>query len=188
MSDLARQLKRLIDSGLKDEWIANHLNVELQVVLDAHYGIFPATEPKRTRKTPAKFVHAVRPFPTITDDMHDTMRILLLAKHGLSAKKIAPYLSSQTTPDAINRYARKILGPMRKGSNSLENNISPSFMPYVHECLERLGKDRFTCELCLEPVPKGCNVHHTKYQGATVYDLMYICTSCNLSRENKGLL
>ncbi|MEW1951073.1 hypothetical protein AB0280_17700 [Pseudarthrobacter sp902506025] len=171
-------LRRLLDVGLNDTWIAQHLNIDIQIVSDARQGIYEK-EPKQ--------VSVTRPFPVITDDMPDTERILVLTKHGLAVSKIKKYLSEPKSDRAINKYVVKKLGASRKGGVSRENWIRPSFMVYVVEALERLGKDRYTCELCLEHVPQGCVVHHTKYEGATIYDLMYICYSCNLSRENKGL-
>lgn len=128
-----------------------------------------------------------RPFPVLTDDMTDGDRIITLTKHGLSARKIQKYLKTPLTIRVITSHATRVLGPRRRANNSSANLITASFMPYVQWCLEQIGKDKYTCELCLEPVPKGCIVHHTKYEGATIYDLMYICGSCNLARENVGL-
>lgn len=136
----------------------------------------------------SRLIPATRPFPFLAPEMTDGERIIILTNHGLSAQKIRKYLHNPTlSAKAINKYVLKKLGPAPKGNSSVEHQISTSFMPYVIEALTRLGKDRYTCEICLEPVPKGCIVHHIKYEGATVYDLMYVCGSCNLSRANKGL-
>lgn len=205
MKDIYKQTKRLIDAELNFEYIARYLNIKLETVkmvdrltgrLDgftrlgtmkklAHQAMKPEPPPLKPR-----FVPATRPFPVLTPDMTDGDRIIILTNHGLSARKIRKYLHNPLlSAKAINKYVLKKLGPAPKGNASLEkhNQISVTFMPYVIEALTRLGKDRYTCEICLEPVPKGCIVHHTKYEGATVYDLMYVCGSCNLSRANKGL-
>lgn len=51
--------------------------------------------------------------------------------------------------------------------------------------IHRLGKDPNLCELCGR-VGK-MDIHHTKYVGATLYDLVFACRSCNLQPQNKGL-
>lgn len=115
------------------------------------------------------------------------IEIVRLTKLGLSAPKIRDRMGLAVSSHRVNTIARRHLGPMRKGNNSKAYQIAPSFMPYVKEALRRLGKDSTTCEICEDKPKRGCVVHHTKYEGVTVYDLMYICTSCNLARENKGL-
>ena len=49
----------------------------------------------------------------------------------------------------------------------------------------RLGKDPNICELCGKT--GKMDIHHRKYDGATLYDLVFACRSCNLLPENKGL-
>lgn len=186
-------LVKLIDSGLNDAWIASYLNIEVEIVKNARDGMFEEIVDDQVNRSVSlsarrKLIPASRPFPQLTDEMTDGERIVVLTRHGLAARKIRKYLREPTSLRSINRYATNHLGPPRSGNRSTQAIWIPvSFMPYVHECLSRLGKDRYTCELCLEPVPKGCIVHHTKYEGATIYDLMYICGSCNLARENVGL-
>lgn len=58
--------------------------------------------------------------------------------------------------------------------------------PYILECFKLMGKDMNTCEQCgITDIP--LDIHHTKYDGATVYDLQLICRSCNLSKRNRLL-
>lgn len=201
---LTNDLKRFIAAEMSDTYISQFLQVDVAVVERARRGEYPPdpdpvvkskrspkTEPIRKRpserEATTKLVPASRPFPSFTPDMTDGDRIIALTKHGLSARKIQRYLSQPYSLRQINVYATKVLGPPRKGNNSSAHWIGPTFMPYVEYCLKQLGKDKYVCELCWDSVPKGCVVHHTKYEGATIYDLMYICTSCNLARENKGL-
>jgi hypothetical protein len=128
-----------------------------------------------------------QPFPKL-DGLSDHDRMSVLARHGLAAAKIARHLSRPYSPAVINRYVTKHVGPRVKGvNNSRQNQIGITDMPYVLEALRRMAKDRYTCELCLDSVPQGCMVHHTRYDGATVYDLMFVCGSRNLSRFNTGL-
>ena len=51
--------------------------------------------------------------------------------------------------------------------------------------VHKLGKDPNLCELCGRV--GRMDIHHTKYEGATLYDLIFACRSCNLQTENKGL-
>lgn len=53
------------------------------------------------------------------------------------------------------------------------------FRDYVEECLRSMGKNFEICEICGDELKKPY-IHHTKYDGATVYDLQIVCCSCNL--------
>ena len=57
---------------------------------------------------------------------------------------------------------------------------------YIVECLRLLGKTFDHCEQCDKRTTK-LDVHHTKYDGATIYDLELVCRACNLKAENKYL-
>ena len=48
-----------------------------------------------------------------------------------------------------------------------------------------VGEDTL-CELC-EGIAMPYEIHHTKYEGATYYDLRVVCRSCNRIGENVGL-
>lgn len=186
------QLQQLLDNHANDSYINQCLGLSLETIADARLGIYgselgPPIQPPTPEPAPAKtLVPVTMPFPVL-DDKDDLDRIIMLTKHGLSVRKIQKHLTAPLSERQINLYVNKKLGPRRTGNSSIANWISPSFKPYAVEGLKRLGKDPRTCELCLEFVRGGCIIHHTKYEGATLYDLMYICTSCNLSRENKGL-
>lgn len=58
--------------------------------------------------------------------------------------------------------------------------------PYIMECFKLMGKSTNICEQC-GITDKKLDIHHTKYDGATVYDLQLVCRSCNLKADNKGL-
>jgi hypothetical protein len=51
--------------------------------------------------------------------------------------------------------------------------------------IHRLGKDPNLCELCGKA--GKMDIHHTKYDGATLYDLVFACRRCNTQTENRGL-
>lgn len=122
-----------------------------------------------------------RAYPRLTGN--ETVEQLI--QRGLSAKKIKARLGTDVTERQINRYGMKLLGPV-------EQNLSTEYAlnelrPYIEACLEWLGRDPFWCECCEETQAKKCVIHHTRYAGCTLYDLAYICQSCNLARGNLGL-
>lgn len=183
-------------SGAGVEYIARVVSepVErVQAVIDGKLDRFapaPIPGPTHVRKPAARgaLVPVSRPFPKLADDMTDDERIIVLTSHGISAAKIRPYLRRPIETRVIQRRAAKKLGPQRTGRTSTEVTWIASWMfPIIHPLLAELGKDRYRCDLCAEPVPGGCSIHHTRYEGSTIYDLMYVCRSCNLARENKGL-
>jgi len=54
--------------------------------------------------------------------------------------------------------------------------------------MEEEGRDFSTCELCKQPILNGnFELHHTKYEGATYYDLLIVCRRCNHLPENVNL-
>ena len=72
---------------------------------------------------------------------------------------------------------------MNKRGGVAKYNQLGHIKPYVMECFRRLNKDLKTCELC-GITGVRLDIHHTKYEGATVYDLQLVCRSCNLKAEN----
>jgi 5-methylcytosine-specific restriction endonuclease McrA len=54
--------------------------------------------------------------------------------------------------------------------------------------VSKLNKDPHTCEECGKHTSsKRMYMHHTKYVGATLYDLMFVCQSCNTLAKNRNL-
>lgn len=103
----------------------------------------------------------------------------------MSAAKIKQRLGLTITVRSIQRVAERHVGKTTGINNSTANQIPLTMRPYVDWCLGQLGKDPNICGIC-EDIAR-CDIHHTKYEGATIYDLMYVCRSCNLARANKGL-
>ncbi len=54
--------------------------------------------------------------------------------------------------------------------------------------LKRIGKSFDRCEQCYRELHGKFVLHHTKYDGATIYDLEIVCQRCNTQPENKGLI
>lgn len=60
--------------------------------------------------------------------------------------------------------------------------------PYIIALMEYEGRDFSKCEYCSKYIPNNrYEIHHTKYDGATYYDLMIVCASCNRIPVNVGL-
>ena len=61
--------------------------------------------------------------------------------------------------------------------------------PLIEAMMEsegRINGNDTLCELC-EGIAMPFEIHHTKYEGATYYDLRVVCRSCNRITENVGL-
>lgn len=72
-------------------------------------------------------------------------------------------------------------------TNSVKHHLR-GVRPYVIALMQAEGRDFSVCEQCLEAIPNGkYDIHHTKYEGATYYDLEIVCRSCNLKAKNMGL-
>jgi hypothetical protein len=64
--------------------------------------------------------------------------------------------------------------------NQIEN-----LRPYILFLMEQEGRDFEQCELCPNRIqPDEYEIHHSRYDGATYYDLRIVCTSCNRKVEN----
>lgn len=82
------------------------------------------------------------------------------------------------------------LGPrhrIRKKGKSKENQLA-NMRVIVIAVLKEQGRDFSMCELCRTFIPSGkYQLHHTKYDGATIKDLKIVCQQCNLLPENQYL-
>lgn len=114
-------------------------------------------------------------------------QIVKLTIEGMSAAKVKQKLNLPISVRAIQRVAAKHVGASGTNKNGAAYFIPAFFMPLIHTLLAELGLNRYECGICHDLVPKGCIVHHTKYEGVTIFDLMYVCVSCNNSRTNVGL-
>jgi hypothetical protein len=68
--------------------------------------------------------------------------------------------------------------------NAKHNQIE-HLRPYILFLMRKEGRDFSRCELGNERIENGqYEIHHTKYDGATYYDLRIVCRSCNRKPEN----
>lgn len=115
-------------------------------------------------------------------------QIVKLTSHGMSAPKVKQKLGLDLSVEQIARIARRHVGKTILRPYRYEHRLTQQFKMLLDALPEdAFGKDKYTCEICGDSVPHGCDLHHTKYEGATIFDLEYVCRSCNLARVNKGL-
>jgi hypothetical protein len=67
------------------------------------------------------------------------------------------------------------------------DNFHPQFSYILWAMLKRDGRDRKWCEVGKHPLEGIPTLHHTKYDGATYYDLLISCFKCQMQPENKLL-
>lgn len=114
---------------------------------------------------------------------------LIVARYnqGVRCTKIATEFS--LTPRTVQRIVRDRLGTPaanRKGK-SLDFQLG-HLREIVIELLRQQHRLFDKCEICNDPIPKGkFDLHHTKYEGATINDLLIVCRACNVSQQNKFL-
>lgn len=173
MIEMHQDLPRLLESGLNDGAIARFLCMSVADVTSARkLHVDRGSKPAKTRSYQP-------PIPPLRGNEG----IQELADRGLSGRKIAARLGLSITPRQINRItAASLTRPYISAENTLH-----SVRPYVDYCLQQLGLDPYYCMICEEFQESRCLIHHTKYQDATIYDLVYACASCNNSRANRGL-
>lgn len=60
---------------------------------------------------------------------------------------------------------------------------------YIWSIFKQQGKDLNKCEQCgVKVIGRRRQLHHTKYDGATINDIQIVCSKCNMKLENKGLV
>lgn len=69
---------------------------------------------------------------------------------------------------------------------TLVDNDTMFYEMLVRPLMIHIGKNPSKCEQCDKKV-KTPYIHHTKYQGATLYDLQFVCRRCNSNPKNVGL-
>lgn len=71
----------------------------------------------------------------------------------------------------------------------LKQDSSYRILDYVVAIFDMWGKDWHKCELCRKRITgQRGELHHTKYEGATIYDLLIVCHGCNMKEPNLRLV
>lgn len=122
----------------------------------------------------------------------DYTELLELYRLGFGPSEIIERLGLTITKRQIQRIAAKagISGAgQKKRGGRIDVELEPMFKEIVLQLMtEYRGLDPYTCMQCKRPQVKRCDIHHTKYDGATLYDLEFVCRRCNTSPRNVGLL
>lgn len=117
--------------------------------------------------------------------------ILEMLRRGCGPAEIIETLGLSITRRQIQRIARKygMDRPHERGGRLDADSIGNGPMRSILEhCLITIrGLDPCLCSDCGRRSAQKCDIHHTKYEGATIYDLEFICRRCNTSRRNIGL-
>ena len=106
-------------------------------------------------------------------------------------KAVAHVAAGKKTIRTMEDYAQR---PQRR--TTIENmpreprdhilTTNPLYEIILHVLTKR-GRDLNKCELCGGSFNGRPNLHHTKYDGATVDDIRIVCSKCDKQPENKGL-
>lgn len=79
-------------------------------------------------------------------------------------------------------------GMKRQKPIARANRVHSTLREVVLAMMEREGKDFSYCELGRHRIKDGrFDLHHTKYEGATYYDLQIACRKHNTAQENRFL-
>lgn len=71
---------------------------------------------------------------------------------------------------------------------SKDNRLDPVMRDYIVAIFKQWKRNFRKCEYKGCDIPKGkYEIHHTKYEGATIYDLQIVCRKCNAAYENRRL-
>lgn len=63
-----------------------------------------------------------------------------------------------------------------------------NILNYVEAIFDYWGRNWYLCEQCGKKMKKRGELHHTKYEGATIYDIQIVCHRCNMLDINIGLV
>jgi hypothetical protein len=69
----------------------------------------------------------------------------------------------------------------------LKCDDDPNIKRYLVTILEEQGRNFYKCDLCNKKTKTKCNLHHAKYEMATINDIKLVCCRCNNADSNIGL-
>jgi hypothetical protein len=118
--------------------------------------------------------------------------VLEMLRQGTGPAEIIETLGLTITKRQVQRIAKQhgIARQHDRGGRLDEDSLGVGPLRGIVEfCLiQHLGLDPYVCSDCGRRFKKKCDIHHTKYDGATIYDLVFLCRRCNLAPRNVGLL
>jgi hypothetical protein len=114
--------------------------------------------------------------------------IVQLWNEGESAPHIVELLGLNITVRQVQRIGQAEGNRKLRHSGRLEKGEwGSSFKNIVRRLMIDRGDDPHLCALCGCRSEKPMTIHHTKYEGATLADLVFACMACQNKFENKGL-
>jgi hypothetical protein len=125
---------------------------------------------------------------TPTTDYEPILRMLRL---GRGPAEIIETLGLSIGRRQIQRIAQKhgMVRPQQRIGRLDEDHMATMFDAIVEQCMVQYrGLDPYLCSDCGRRTKTKCDIHHLKYDGATLYDLAFVCRRCNTSPINVGLV
>jgi hypothetical protein len=115
--------------------------------------------------------------------------IVELWNRGMSASRIIEELSLDVTVRQVQRIGAEYGNRKVRASGRLQadQDFIRLYRPLLEPLMASRGHDPYRCDLCGKVSDKKRTIHHTKYEGATLDDLVYACWSCQHQASNHGL-
>lgn len=113
--------------------------------------------------------------------------ILKLWNEGLSASRIKEQLKLDITIRQIQRIGAKGGNRKLRRSGRIDEEFDTQFRDIVRQLMIERGDDPYLCSLCGVLSEKRMTIHHTKYDGATLSDLVFACMGCQQQFKSRGL-
>lgn len=67
-----------------------------------------------------------------------------------------------------------------------DNNFMRNYLKPI--LVQKIGLNPKKCAECNIKMKRDGYIHHTKYEKATIYDLVFVCPRCNAQPHNLGLI
>jgi hypothetical protein len=115
--------------------------------------------------------------------------IVELWNDGKSARQIVEELDLPITVRQVQRIGAELGNRKLRASGRLraDQDFVSLFRPIIEPLMIKNGQDPHKCALCGKESEEKLTIHHTKYAGATIYDLVFACWSCQHLASNHGL-
>jgi hypothetical protein len=117
-------------------------------------------------------------------------QIIELWNDGKSAHKIVDELDLPITVRQVQRIGAKLGNRRLRASGRIraDQDFVSLYRPLLVPLMEEQGKNELICGLCgFTDGKKKMTIHHTKYNGATINDLVFACWRCQHKPDNHGL-
>ena len=113
--------------------------------------------------------------------------IVQLWNEGEAPSRIVERLNLTISVRQVQRIGQAVGNRKLRHSGRIDKEFGSGFKAIVIQMMLARGDDRHLCALCGARSENPMTVHHTKYDGATLADLVFACMACQKKFENKGL-